>query len=443
MMTDRLWISQVDHRISTAVIFSLLLLLLGNKRKRAFFPLRAACCMLLLCLASWLVRYVIDVKLPGITMQGVGYSLHILIMSLLYCASYAFCYQTMPVELAYVDMLALTVYKMAWNTFKACGYATSIAGIPAVWSTYSIMGSLVSYVVYASVCVFACKLCNFIIIYPSADSPNNPMIIAIAGFMFCQMVLEFCGHVFTADNRTNFLYYLCALMYTVINYIVLVAIAQLSRYRRDNEDMHNFIQNKMQYYQMSRDGITSLQIKCHDLKHQIAAIRSKAGKANFDQYIAKLEDFIIEYGTVVDCGNETINVVLTEKNILCSTCGVKFSYIIDGTLFDFMSEMEIYSLFGNALDNALESCSKVADPEKRVISLKAIARGEMVVLHVENFFDDELTMVDGMPLTTKDGSGHGFGLRSIQEIAEKHGGIATVQADNPIFKLTVVMRPGA
>ena len=205
--------------------------------------------------------------------------------------------------------------------------------------------------------------------------------------------------------------------------------------------MQTFINNKMQYYQMSRDGITSLQIKCHDLKHQIAAIRSQADKADFDRYLNRLEDSIIEYGTVVECGNETINIVLTEKNILCSTRGVKFSYIIDGTLFDFMSEMEIYSLFGNALDNALEGCSKVEDPERRVISLKASTRGGMVVLHVENFFDEELTIVDGMPVTTKDGTGHGYGLRSIQQVAEKYGGVASVQAEDHIFKLTVLMNP--
>ena len=79
-------------------------------------------------------------------------------------------------------------------------------------------------------------------------------------------------------------------------------------------------------------------------------IRSKAGKESFDKYIDRLEDSIIEYGTVVECGNETINIVLTEKNILCSTCGVKFSYLIDGSIFGFMSEMELFSLFGNALD---------------------------------------------------------------------------------------------
>lgn len=443
MMTDRLWISEVDHRISAAIIFSLLLILLGNKKKRPLFPLRAACSMLMLCLASWQLRYIIDVHLTSLAWQSFGYSLHILVMSLLYWVSYAFCYRAMPAELAYFDMLALTVYKMAWNTFKASSYAIFIAGVPAVWSTYSVIGSVVSYAVYAAVCVFACALFHFVVKSPPTDSPGKPMILFMAGFIFCQMVLEFCGHLFTPDNQSNFLYYFDAFMYTVINYIALLAIAQLNHYRRDNQDMHNFIRNKMQYYQMSHEGITSLQIKCHDLKHQIATIRSKAGKASFDKYIARLEDSIIEYGTVVDCGNETINIVLTEKNILCSTCGVKFSYIIDGTLFSFMSEMDIYSLFGNALDNALENCSKVHDPEKRVISLKAVARGEMIVLHVENFFEDELTMVDGMPLTTKDGSGHGFGLRSICQTAEKYGGFASVQADGPIFKLTVLLKPGA
>lgn len=441
MMRSSLWIRDVDYRISTALIFFLLLVLLGKPKRRPAFPLRMAGAFFVLCLASWCVRYVIDTHMPGIVLQGIGYSLHILIMSLLYLLSYAFCYQATTTELAYMDMLALTVYKLAWNVFKACSSAFAMAGLPTLWQLYSVMGSLVSYVVYAAVCALACGIFNAVVEDPPSYAPARPMVVSVAAVIGCQIVLEYCGHVFAADTQSNFLYYFCALMYTVINYIVLLIIALLTRYRRANEDMHNFIQNKMQYYQMSYDGIISLQIKCHDLKHQIAAIRSEAGKASFEKHIARLEDSIIEYGTVIECGNETINIVLTEKNILCSTCGVKFSYIIDGTLFDFMSEMEIYSLFGNALDNALESCNKVSDPEKRVISLKALARGEMVVLHVENFYEDALTMVDGMPVTTKDGFGHGFGLRSIQEIAEKYDGIASVQADNHIFKLTVCMNP--
>ena len=107
-----------------------------------------------------------------------------------------------------------------------------------------------------------------------------------------------------------------------------------------------------------------------------------------------------------------------------------------------MSEMELFSLFGNALDNALEGCNKVTDPEKRVISLKANAMNGMVVLHVENSYEAPLNMVDDMPVTTKAGTGHGFGLR-VLSVNVSDDGIATVVAENGIFKLTVVLHPPA
>ena len=441
MMTDSWWIQTVDHRVSTALIFFLLLLLLGNRKRRPLFPLRAIASLLVLCTTSWFVRYGIDRWFVGSMAQGIGYGLHLLVMSMLYWGSYAFCYHAGTAELAYVGLLAMTIYKMAWNVFKVCASASAMFHGPTLWSTYSPMGALVSYLTYIVVCVPACWFHRRMVQDSPSELEGRPMLITFFLFLLCQIILEFCGRVFTAEAPSFFLYYVCALMYTTINYVVLLTFMQLTRYRRDNQDMHNFIQNKMQYYQMSRDGIASLQIKCHDLKHQIAAIRSQADKDSFDQHIARLEDSIIEYGTVVDCGNETLNIILTEKNILCSTCGVKFSYMIDGTLFDFMSEMEIYSLFGNALDNALESCSQVSDPAQRVISLKANARGDVVILHVENYFEKSPRLVDGMPVTTKEGSGHGFGLRSIQMIAEKYDGVAAVQVENHIFKLNVMMRP--
>jgi len=440
MITDNWFVRVVDHRVSTALIFFLLLLLIGNNKRRTLFPLRVLLSLAVMCLASWTLRTVVDVHLVGEISQGIGHSVHLLVMSLMYMGAYAFCYESTPVEVIYVDLLALTIFKLAWNTFKVFAAAASIGEGVQLWSTYSITGSLVSYATYGAVCLLTCYLHRRIVKKMPDEADLWSMFISYGAFLCCQIVLEFCGRVFTADRSALFLYYLCALLYTLITYVVLLVISQLAYYRRDNEAMHTFIRNKMQYYQMSRDGIVSLQIKCHDLKHQIAAIRTRAAWESMDEYIQQLEDSIIEYGTVVDCGHEAINIVLTEKNILCSTCGVKFSYIIDGTLFDFMSETEIYSLFGNALDNALESCSKVSEPEKRVISLKAARRGDMVVLHVENFFDAALNMVDGMPVTTKKESGHGFGLRSIREIAEKYDGVATVQAEGNIFKLTVILR---
>ncbi len=443
MIEDNLWIRYVDHRISSALIFFLLLMMLGNGKKRRSFALRAAGSFVLLCAASWTVRFAIETLIASHVLQGLGFSLHLLLMNVLFLLVYAFCYQASMGEMICRQLFALTIFKIAWNTFKTGGYALELAGVPKLWSLYSISGAVVSYIVYGLVCWLCRAVMRTALHNPSMPVPDRPMRFAAIGLIGCQMILEFCGHVFTAESGAFFLYYLCALLYTIMNYIMLLLLARLAQTQQANADMHAFISNKMQYYQMSRDGITSLQVKCHDLKHQIAAIRSRVGKASFDKYIDKLEDSIIEYGTVVECGNEAINVVLTEKNILCQTLGIKFSYIIDGHMFDFMSEMEIYSLFGNALDNAVESCSKVDDRERRVIALKATSRGDMVVLHVENYYQTEPHIVDGMPVTTKEGAGHGFGLRSIQSIAEDHGGVASVQAENHIFKLTVLMKPDA
>ncbi len=441
MMKDLWYIEHIDHRISTALIFFLLLFLLGEKQNRKnMYSLRMAVSGALLCVVSWCMRFVIDTWLIGPVLTGIGYSARLLVMSMLYWGCYVICYEGSTAEVAYVDLLALTIYKMSWNVFKFGAAAASLmVGQPSWWTQYSLAGSLISYLTYAAVCIPACELHRSIVRSIPTGMSGKPMLTGLAAFMFCQLILEFCGYVFTAAPDALFLYHLCSLMYAIINYVVLIVIMQLSYYRRDNEDMHRFISNKTQYYEMSREGIASLQIKCHDLKHQIALIRSKAGKESFEKYIDRLEDSIIEYGTVVDCGNEPVNLVLTEKNILCQSCGVKFSYIIDGTLFDFLTEMEVYSLFGNALDNALESCSKVEDAEKRMISLKAVQRGDMVVLHVENSFAQEPVLVGGMPVTQK-GTGHGFGLRSIRQIAEKYGGAASVQVDGAIFKLTVFMR---
>ena len=394
-----------------------------------------------MCAASWSVRYCADVLFTDIRMQGLGHSAQILLLFLLFLTGYHACYKVSWVEATYTGILALTIFKIAWNGFKTGSAISLVGNVSVAWSQYSVFGSLVSYVVYFTICFVCCHLYKQLVDDPKLHSPARVVTGLACVFVLCQMTLEYCGHVFTGSSSALFLYYLCALLYTILNFAALLMIALLDGFRHENKNMHDFINNKMRYYEMSHEGIVTLQTKCHDLKHQIAAIRSEAGKASFSRYLDELEDSIDEYSTVVECGNQTVDIVLTEKNIFCSSCGVKFSYMIDGKLFNFLTDRDIYSLFGNALDNALEGTSKVADPANRMISLKSNARGALVVLQVENTYAGDVTIVDGLPRTTKADSGHGFGTRSIQRIAEKHGGGMSVRAENGIFKLSVVMRP--
>ena len=440
MMTDASWVGAIDHRISSAIVFFMLMLMLNTPPRRSRRILFIALGLPLMCAASWTVRYVSDVIFTNLLFQGLGHSAQILILFLLFWIGYQICYRVSLVEATYMSILAMTIFKIAWNGFKTGSSLFLLGDVPIIWSQYSPMGSLVSYLVYFVICLILCLIYKDTVGDPTLHTPGGIMATLACITVLTQMILEYCGHVFTGSDSALFLYYFCALLYTILNFVALLLIAHVDSFRHENRNMHDFINNKMRYYEMSHDGILALQTKCHDLKHQIAAIRSEAGKASFERYLTELEDTIDEYSTVVDSGNETVDVVLTEKNILCKSAGVKFTYMIDGGLFSFLSEREIYSLFGNALDNALEAASQVADESSRMISLKSNARGEMVVLQIENTYAGERELNDGLPATTKQGGGHGFGLRSIQRIAQRWGGDMSVRAEGGIFKLSVFMR---
>ena len=106
-----------------------------------------------------------------------------------------------------------------------------------------------------------------------------------------------------------------------------------------------------------------------------------------------------------------------------------------------MQAMDIYSLFGNAVSNAVEAVEKLADPEKRVIDISSERVGDMVNVRVCNYFDGGLLMKDGIPQTSKveEEGFHGFGMKSMAMIAEKYGGGLSVSTDADLFTLNVYL----
>ena len=138
-------------------------------------------------------------------------------------------------------------------------------------------------------------------------------------------------------------------------------------------------------------------------------------------------------------GNDALDVILTEKSLLCAQNDIKVTCIADGKALAFMSETDTYSLFGNALDNAIEALANVEDKEKRTIGLIVKRSGGFVSVHIYNYCPVRPTFSDGIPVTTKaDKLSHGFGMASIRMIAAKYGGEMSASADDEMFRLDVL-----
>lgn len=192
-------------------------------------------------------------------------------------------------------------------------------------------------------------------------------------------------------------------------------------------------QDKAQFESI-KANMDVINMKCHDLKHILGKIEGKLT----EEEVGSLREAIEFYDSNIRTGNEVLDVVLCEKALTCQQSGIAFSCMADGAKLDFLSPVQIYSLVGNIIDNAVEAVRQVPAPEDKVISLTCRQEGDELVLEESNYFSGALTVRDGLPATVKtDASRHGYGTRSIQYIAQQYGGSLTVRTVGNMFFLTV------
>lgn len=214
-------------------------------------------------------------------------------------------------------------------------------------------------------------------------------------------------------------------------------ILELSRKDQEREDLLRLHALERKQYEQSRENIELINIKCHDLKHRME--RWENGRLDPEE-VRQVREMIGIYDSAIKTGNEALDVLLSERSLYCEKHGIRLSCMIDGAKLGFMPVGDVYSLFGNALENAIEAVSRLNDPEERVISLQVRKSRGMLVISVENNYDGNLSFDGDLPCTTKteDPGYHGYGLKSIRMVAEQYGGQMTVMADE-LFHLTVLI----
>ena len=224
----------------------------------------------------------------------------------------------------------------------------------------------------------------------------------------------------------------------VILYAYHIQLSELHT-RRELDAIKNILQNQYVQYRQSRESIDVINRKYHDLKHQIAVLRAEEDPARRAAFLDSMEEEIQHYEAQNKTGNSVLDTVLTSKSLYCAKHQIKLTCVADGARLAFMDVMDICTLFGNALDNAIECELSIPDKEKRLIHLEVYAKKDFLVIRCENYCPTPPTFEHGLPVTTKsDREYHGYGLKSMRYTAQKYGGTMTVQAKEEWFQLTLL-----
>ncbi len=262
---------------------------------------------------------------------------------------------------------------------------------------------------------------------------------AIALSAVCAVVVYIVKYQLHSQRLDHGFYYIDMLFpcCDILALYILFGMYEHSQLARENAMLQQIMASKNKQYEISMHTIELVNIKYHDLKHQIEAMRNQASAAQLDN-LREMEESVSLYETIVNTGNKALDVALTSKCMLCERYGITLRYLLDGEKLDFLSPTDIYSLFGNALDNAIDAL-KEALPEKRLILIHQTIQGSIYGLHFENYCPVPVTFRDGLPVSSKnDPENHGFGIKSIRYIAEKYNGAVAASMQEDMFRLDVL-----
>ena len=244
-------------------------------------------------------------------------------------------------------------------------------------------------------------------------------------------------------GRDDFMYYVVLLvvqLYCVSLLFIQSELFKKSALEKELFTMNMLMKQQEAQYELTRDNIDMINRKCHDLKHQVQALRSVADDESKERYLKELEKSVEIYGAIVKTGNEILDTLLSEKSLICEARDITIHCVIDGKKLFFMDSIDIYALFGNAIDNAIECVEKFSEKEMRFIDICVAEKQHFLYIRFSNPIERAPEYEDDLPKTTKKNKQyHGIGLKSIRHIAEKYGGDISVSTEMNCFNLEVLL----
>lgn len=241
---------------------------------------------------------------------------------------------------------------------------------------------------------------------------------------------------FAYDGAWDLIYFVHLFLSIITGFILYIEFSALQARKTQNElaNLKLILHSQHKIYNSNKEMIESINLKCHDLKHQINSVKSRLSEGE----IQDMSRLIAMYDSSLYTDNEAIDIVLAEKSVYCVNRGITLTCLLNGKHLSRMSDYDLYSFFGNAIDNAIEAVFNLPE-EKRFISITENIKSGLLNIRIENYCDGNITFSDGLPQTTKNKVYHGFGMKSMRHIVEKYDGQFSCKLEGELFVVNIFL----
>lgn len=198
------------------------------------------------------------------------------------------------------------------------------------------------------------------------------------------------------------------------------------------------------YYQDLEKMHEKYDVFLHDMRHAMRTIAALSKEGNCEEIgriIGNLQASLGNIDEQLICSNKILNALFSERKGYAKENGVALELKISEPLyFKDIDEMDLITLMGNLLDNAIEGEMQAGKREGVLCDMHMARNGRHMVIQVDNSCGEKRrNKAKAIKRQERIGEKHGIGLASIQEIVRKYGGIFESSQSGGRYQVKIIL----
>ncbi len=209
----------------------------------------------------------------------------------------------------------------------------------------------------------------------------------------------------------------------LLQYVVIVAVCRTmgrdSLAIKEKMELENGLSLQQNHYMELANRIEDARRTRHDFKHRITTIHQYLDNEDYNglkEYCNELQSHNNADVSIPYTGNPAVDGIMYHYASIAKENSISFEYKKINP--PDISNVDLCTLLGNALDNAITACQNVKDGA--FIQVIASGEGAGMQLLIRNSYDGIINKDNDKFLTRKKEGDHGIGISSMQEICDRN-----------------------
>lgn len=230
---------------------------------------------------------------------------------------------------------------------------------------------------------------------------------------------------------------LSSLVLVVFCVLLIINSNRNEHLKREAEITADLLETQKKYYTMLLEKENETSAFRHDIKQHLYCMHNLYNNKKYEElgkYLEDMNDIVEELSLKIQTGNSLITAIVNDISEKFSGIHLQWTGMVPEELY--ISSLDICTIFYNLLLNAFEA---VKESNEYIVDVNIKFMESAMMMTISNPIHQTPQLVNGDFITSKQGEGHGYGIKNVRKCVEKNGGLYSAACDNHLFVTEVIL----